>query len=109
MLDFRTLQALMSKQRSDIGAFATTIQMNQNNRITHRNAPAHDATESQSSEIVAIVQIGRKKLKIRLLRFWRRRDMPNNRLEQRLHIVVRLVDLANRIALFGAGINYREI
>ena len=36
-------------------ASATTVEMNQNNGITHRHAPAHDAAEGQSPEVVAIV------------------------------------------------------
>ena len=35
--------------------------------------------------------------------------MLDNRLEQRLHIVVRLVNFADCISLFRAGIDHREI
>src|SRR5258708_35318719 len=77
MLNFRAFQTFVSKQRSDIGAFATPIEVNQNDGIAHRDTATHDAPEDQSPDIIAIINIPDKKLKLSLLRIYRKSKMLN--------------------------------
>ena len=83
--------------------------MNANNRIADRDASADDSAKRNTAQIIAVVEIRNEHLEVRLRRDLRRRDIFDDRLEERSHIFAVLVNLAHREAILRARVDDRKI
>src|SRR5258708_14689553 len=87
----------------------TAIAVNTDNGISDCNATADDASERNSSQVIAVIQIRDEHLKEWLTRNFWRRHMLHNRLEKRRHVFVVFVQFAHGKAVLRAGVNDWEI
>src|SRR2546423_4990771 len=109
MLDLDLLQTLIRKQRRHIRPLARTIPVNANNRVGDRYPSTHDSAERDPTEIIAVVQVRHQHLKKWLWRERWRRDVFNNRVEQRRQIFIVVVQFAHRETDLCTRVDDREI
>src|SRR6266478_5904239 len=55
MFDFDLLQSGIGKKRGDGSPFPPTITVNADNRVASSDAPAHDASQRDAAEIIAVI------------------------------------------------------
>src|SRR5574344_861481 len=76
----------MVKNSRNFATHTPTVSVNTPNRIAYRNASAQDFPESDSPQIIRVIQIGNQKLEFSFRISLRRGHMLNNRLEKRFYI-----------------------
>src|SRR5207253_10451793 len=109
LFDLNLLQARISKNGGDGGAFGQPVAMKTDNRIANADAAADDPAKCDPAEIVAIVEIRNEHLEKRLGGNLRRRHRFNYGLKQRRRVCARVRQVAPGKTFFGARVNHRKI
>src|SRR5579862_1675379 len=106
-LDLR--QAFVAEQRRDVRPFAPPVLVDADDGIAHRHASADDAPVGDAAKVVAVVEIRHEHLEKRLLRDGGRRYLLHDSLEERLHRLARLADVAHGVPLLRAAVDDGEV
>ena len=107
--NFDPLQPFEMKDRGDFRAALATVPMNTNRRVAQFDLAAVDLAESDSAQVIGIIKIGDQQLEPFASMRAGRRDVFDDRVEQRLHRAAGLLQIHFGETFLGAGVNDRKI
>ena len=103
------LKSLVAEDRRHGLLFFCAVLVDSNDLLTHLDRAADDAAEGDTTEVVAVIEVGNKHLEVVDIRLLRSGDMLDDGLVERLHRGALLVDLVLGKPLFGAGVDHGEV
>ena len=108
-LKFDFLKALVAEDRGHRLLLLGAVLVDDNNLLTHLDLAADDATEGDTTQVVAVVEIGNEHLEVIHVGLFRGGDVLRDRLVEGLHRGALLVDLVLGKAGLGARVDDGEI
>ena len=109
LLNLHFFQPFVGKNSSDLGFLLLTIFVDTNNGLSHLNLAADNASVSDTTEVVAIVEIRHQHTEKIHVGFGWRRDVFHDRLVKGLHVLAGLGDLVFGETLLGTGVNMGKV
>ena len=85
-----------------------SVAMNTNDLIAHLHFAADDFAESDTTEVIVVIEVRDEHLELAGVRAGRR-NVFDDRVEERFHVVGRLLDVELGVTGLGAGVNDGEI
>ena len=109
VLELDLFHALVAEERRDLAALAPTVAVRDDHGVVHADTPREDAPVGDPAQVVTVIQVGNKHLEVARSRAGRRRDLLDDLVEERGHVLALVGDLLDRVAGLGTGVDRREI
>ena len=106
---FDALQAVEGVELRHLGRLEASVPLGDGDGLAHRDAAGEDPADAEAAEVVAVVEVRDEELQNGLGAPARRRDVLQDRLEERAQILTGAVGRGAGEPDLGVGVDHREL